>query len=105
MVVVGSKHSHNSQELKRKGEFYDVPSYSVDFPEEIQPKWFNNRVTRVGITSGASVMERFTQDVIDWFLMRGPQIEVSFEPQVVPEREVTFKLPQASIDMLKSRYD
>lgn len=104
LLVVGSKHSHNSQELRHKGEKAGIPAFSVDRPEEIDIEWFTGNIRTVGLTAGASVLERFTEDVLSWFKWQNPAISISFDPQVIPEREMTFKLPKESIKALSSRY-
>lgn len=105
LIVVGSKHSHNSQELRRTGEKVGVPSYSVDCPEEIDRRWFAPEIQRVGVTAGASVLEKYTGDILDWFLRKNPGISIKYEKQVILEKDMTFKLPQNSINVLKARYD
>lgn len=104
LLVVGSPHSHNSQELRRKGELAGKPSHSVDYPDEINIDWYHPETKIVGITSGASVLDRFMVPIINWFEKRNPEIQIDYLPQVVREDEMTFKLPQQSIDQLKARF-
>lgn len=101
LLVVGSKHSHNSQELRRKGEKAGLPAHSVDTADEIQRQWFGG-IRKVGVTSGASVIEEYTEAVLNYFRQEG--IPITMLPQVIEEREMTFKLPKDSIDALRSRY-
>ncbi len=101
ILVVGSKHSHNSEELRRIGERAKLPSFLIDSPGEIQMKWFDG-IEKVGLSSGASVLESNTESVLDWF--RDKDILIKYLPQVVPEKNMMFKLPQGSIDLLKTRY-
>lgn len=104
LLVAGSKHSHNSTELMRKGLKAGLPSHLIDLPEEVDPAWFTPQIRVVGITSGASVLERFTQRVVEWFLLQNPQTLVRFEDPVRDEKEMTFKLPQKDIAALRTRY-
>ncbi len=104
LLVVGSKHSHNSQGLRHKGEKVSIPAYLVDEPEEIDMNWFLEDIRTVGLTSGASVLDRLLTPVIHWFQAQNPNITAAYEPQVIEEREMTFKLPQKDIDTLKARY-
>ena len=55
MVVVGGKHSSNTQQLARVcGEV--CPTYHVETVDELQPAWFAG-LTRVGLTAGASTRD------------------------------------------------
>jgi len=103
-LVVGSPESHNSQMLRQRAELDEVPSFSIDYPSEIEPKWFKN-VQTVGVTSGASVLDRFMEPVIDWIVERSPKSKVIYQAQVKEEKDLTFKLPQKSIDALKGRFN
>ena len=40
LLVIGSKHSHNSQELRKKGEKAGLLSISIDRSNEIKKDWF-----------------------------------------------------------------
>lgn len=100
-LVVGSKRSHNSQELRESGTEAGVPSYSVDFPDEVEPGWFNLGIKRVGVTSGASVPYWVMDPVIDRLVKFNPQARINRLPQVVLESNKTFVLPQKEIDGLK----
>lgn len=98
LLVVGSAHSHNSQELKGKGDNDRLPSYSVDKPEEIQVAWFKPQITRVGLTSGASVFRNVLDPVRNWFFQNNPHIR---EIQLVgQEDKKIFTLPKEQIDKI-----
>lgn len=103
LLVVGSKHSHNSQQLRLTGEKAGLPSYSVDRPEEIDRSWFAPNFRSVGLTAGASVLEKYTADVIEWFRIRNPSIQVTYD-KGKEDKNLVFKLPQESINKLKARY-
>lgn len=104
LLVVGSQHSHNSQELRKKGEKAGIPAYSVDTPDEIDLDWFTPDIKNVGMTSGASVPDYLFLPVLDRFKELNPNLVISFEPQVILEREMTFKLPEESINALHTRF-
>lgn len=104
LLVVGSKHSHNSQGLKKRGLIVDVPSYLVDESAEIEEGWFTPSIRKVGLTSGASVLDRLLVPVIDWFRLQSTDIEIAYLPQVIDEKVRTFRLPQKDIEALKKRY-
>lgn len=96
LIVVGSKHSHNSQELRNKGEDDGIPSYSVDGPDEVDLNWFNPKITKVGITSGASVFPKYRDALVDWFLQRNSSINVT--QLLRREKDRIFKYSRERID-------
>jgi 4-hydroxy-3-methylbut-2-enyl diphosphate reductase len=102
-LVGGSPHSHNSLEVKRKGEKRDIPSVLIDSPIQIKRGWFTNGVKVVGATSGASEAEEDFQKILDWFRAEGID-PIVYLPKVVDENDKTFKLPQSDIDKLMERY-
>jgi len=104
LLVVGSKHSHNSQGLKKKGLIYGIPSYLIDEPTEIEEAWFTPTIKEVGLTSGASVLDRLLVPVINWFELQEPNIIIDFQPQVKDEKDRTFRLPEKDIKALNTRY-
>lgn len=101
LLVVGSKHSHNSQELRKKGEKEGLLSISIDTATEIEKVWFDD-IKKVGVTSGASVIEEYTDEVLDYFRAFG--IPITNLPQVKEEKSMTFRLPEENIDALRMRY-
>ncbi len=103
LLVAGSSHSHNSQELKRKAEKRGIPSALVDRAEDVDLDLFKKGVKVVGATSGASEDENDFQLILDIFRRNGIN-PVVYIPQVIPESDITFKLPQKDIDALKQRY-
>ncbi|HYM65175.1 MAG TPA: 4-hydroxy-3-methylbut-2-enyl diphosphate reductase [Candidatus Sulfotelmatobacter sp.] len=103
LLVAGSSHSHNSLELKRKAEKRKIPSALVDRPEDVDRNWFTNGVKTIGATSGASEIEEDFQKILDFFRNEGID-PIVYVPQVVIERDLTFRLPQKDIDALRKRY-
>ncbi len=99
LIVVGSKASHNSKELKNIGAKFLEPerSHLIDREDEIDPLWFTEDVRRVGVTSGASVLDKYTDRVLRWFKERGVQLR--FLHGV--ERDLTFKKPSEEIDEVR----
>ncbi len=55
MVVVGGKHSSNTQQLARVCAAI-CPTYHIETPDELEPAWFAG-VQRVGLTAGASTRD------------------------------------------------
>ncbi len=100
LVVVGSRDSHNSKELTKIGaEVLGADkAFQIDEAEELREEWFRE-ATRVGLTSGASVLDRFTEPVIAWFKNKGYKINLL--PST--ERELMFKGP--SIENLRAHLE
>src|SRR3989338_7683179 len=103
VIVVGSRKSHNSQMLKERAS-QKVKAYSIDRPDEIDIDWFVDGIRRVGLTSGASVEERFFVDTLEWFKLKNPNIQIKQMPEVKAEPVKIFALPQKDINLLKARY-
>lgn len=104
LIVVGSRKSHNSQMLKRKGRRARIPSFSVDYPSELKEKWFGG-VKAPGITSGASVLDRFMNPVAEWILERSAKAHIEFQEQVKYEpMDATYPLPKESLKALRERF-
>ncbi|QQS59063.1 4-hydroxy-3-methylbut-2-enyl diphosphate reductase [Candidatus Peregrinibacteria bacterium] len=91
ILVVGSKHSSNSNRLRETAENVGVRALLVDFPKDI-PDDFLQEAQRIGITSGASVPEILVQNVIDHILQKFPKTEV--QNLSVLEENVRFPLPK-----------
>lgn len=101
LLIVGSKHSHNSQELVRKAKTKGIRSTSIDRPEQIKKLWFYG-VKKVGLSSGASVIDPYTEAVLDVF--RNQEIPIRYLPQTRPEKDMTFQLPEQDIQRIQQRY-
>lgn len=102
LLVVGSIHSHNSEELRKKADKKDIHSVLIDDATKIRRIWFMEKVKKVGVTSGASVLDEYTEGVLDWFRKEG--IKPTYLDQVVDEKNITFRLPQKEIDALSKRW-
>lgn len=104
LVVVGSKNSHNSQMLMRKGEREKIASYSVDYPYELKDTWFNG-VKVAGITSGASVLDKFMDPIVESIIKRSKNPKIEYQEQVKKEpMNAMYPLPKSEINRLMSRY-
>lgn len=101
LFVVGSPHSDNSNAIRGVGEIAGIRrTYIFDYPHEIQSDWFSDDVRSIGLTSGASVLDRFMLSVVDWLRERNPNIEVIFEEPIRDEYTSAFKLPKATEEKL-----
>jgi 4-hydroxy-3-methylbut-2-en-1-yl diphosphate reductase len=73
VLVIGSRNSENSNQLCGVARSQGVPAYLVDEIGLLNPEWLDG-VTRVGITSGASVPERLVEDAADFFKRQGAEV-------------------------------
>jgi 4-hydroxy-3-methylbut-2-enyl diphosphate reductase len=64
MVVVGGKHSSNTQQLARVCGAL-CPTYHVETLDELEPPWFAG-LQRVGLTAGASTRDADVDAVAAW---------------------------------------
>ncbi len=85
LIIVGSGPSHNSTELMKIGLKYGIPSYLIDYPDQVQPSWFTSQVKVTGVSSGASVPDYLMQPVVDKVAELNPDAKTSEEEQVVDE--------------------
>ena len=89
VLVIGSKNSENSNQLVKVARALGKPAYLIDNYRGIDARWLNG-VTKVGITSGASVPEQLVQDTIEFFQRQGAAVE-----QVgLIEENIHFALPR-----------
>ena len=73
VLVIGSQNSENSNQLCGVARSQGVPAYLIGEIGMLDPNWLTG-VTRVGITSGASVPERFVDEAADFFKRQGAEI-------------------------------
>lgn len=104
LIVVGSKDSHNSQMLRRKGEREKIYSYSVDYDFELEDAWF--RVAKVvGVTSGASVLDKFMDPVVNTIIRNSNNAKVEYQEQIKKEpMNASYPLPIDEINKLRARF-
>jgi 4-hydroxy-3-methylbut-2-en-1-yl diphosphate reductase len=88
VVVIGSRNSENSNQLCKVAQAQGTRAYLVDDHHAIDPGWLEG-VSRIGITSGASVPERLVQEAAAHFAAQGAEISsLGF-----PEENIHFSLP------------
>jgi 4-hydroxy-3-methylbut-2-enyl diphosphate reductase len=88
VVVIGSRNSENSNQLCKVAQAQGTKAYLVDDHHAIEPDWLEG-VSRIGITSGASVPERLVQEAAAYFSAQGAEISsLGF-----PEENIHFSLP------------
>lgn len=63
VLVVGSKHSSNSNRLAELAQRVGKPAYLIDSAADIQEVWLKN-ASNIGVTAGASAPDVLVQDVI-----------------------------------------
>jgi len=91
IIVCGSPNSSNSQRLKETAEKYKIPSILIDRADELTMDCLKD-VSRVGISSGASVPGYIVDDVVE-------KIKAHFSVSNIyasesPERNIKFSLPK-----------
>ena len=92
LFVIGSQNSSNSNRLKELGEKMGTTSYLIENADQINKEWIGGGLTKVGLTSGASVPDILVEDTIDRL-----KKEFGFERVVnlkFTEENVIFQLPK-----------
>ncbi len=88
VLVIGSENSENSNQLCAVARSQGTPAYLIGDIGLLDPSWLN-KVTRVGITSGASVPERLVDEAVEFFIRQGAEIShLGFT-----EENIHFALP------------
>jgi 4-hydroxy-3-methylbut-2-enyl diphosphate reductase len=88
ILVIGSRNSENSNQLCKVAQAQGTKAYLVDDHRAIDPAWLHG-ISRIGITSGASVPERLVQEAAAHFAAQGAEIcSLGF-----PEENIHFSLP------------
>jgi 4-hydroxy-3-methylbut-2-en-1-yl diphosphate reductase len=88
ILVIGSRNSENSNQLCKVAQAQNTKAYLIDDHRAIDPAWLEG-VSRIGITSGASVPERLVQEAAAHFAAQGAEISsLGF-----PEENIHFSLP------------
>jgi 4-hydroxy-3-methylbut-2-en-1-yl diphosphate reductase len=90
ILLVGSRHSHNTARLKDVAVKHGVPAYLIDNAAEMQRQWLEG-VATVGVTAGASVPEILVNDVVARLYEWGGTL-VSEGPG--DREELVFSLPR-----------
>jgi 4-hydroxy-3-methylbut-2-enyl diphosphate reductase len=93
VLVIGSRNSENSNQLRNVAEAQGVEAYLIDDYRAIDPKWLEHK-QRVGLTSGASVPESLVQEAAEFFQSRGARVSsLGFT-----EENIHFALPKELSD-------
>jgi 4-hydroxy-3-methylbut-2-enyl diphosphate reductase len=88
VLVIGSRNSENSNQLCGVARSQGIPAYLIDEIGLLKPEWLHG-VSRVGITSGASVPERLIEEAADFFRSQGAEVtQLGFL-----EENIHFTLP------------
>jgi len=74
VLVIGSKNSENSNQLVKVARSLGKPAYLIDDQRDIDSQWLSG-ISRVGITSGASVPDQLVQETVEFFKRQGAQVE------------------------------
>jgi 4-hydroxy-3-methylbut-2-en-1-yl diphosphate reductase len=88
VLVIGSENSENSNQLCAVARSQGTPAYLIGEIGVLDASWLKG-VTRVGITSGASVPERLVDEAAGFFAQQGAEIShLGFT-----EENIHFALP------------
>jgi len=88
VLVIGSRNSENSNQLCNVVRNQGKPAYLIDDYHAIDPAWLDG-VTRVGITSGASVPEHLVEEAAEYFRQQGAKVS----QDGFAEENIHFALP------------
>ncbi len=91
MLVVGAQNSSNSNRLCEVSNDNGVPSYLVEDPSKIDPRWLEG-IESIGITAGASTPEELVHELVDK-LREHADLEISTMDGI--EENVRFSLPDS----------
>ena len=90
ILVVGDPMSSNSNRLREIGEKREVPSYLINSPEEIDPRWLDT-VSSIALTAGASTPESVVERCIETLQSLGVK---EVEETEYTKENVFFQLPK-----------
>lgn len=108
MIVIGGKHSSNTNKLVEICKGYKIPCYHIEEPGELQPRWFLKKAL-VGVTAGASTPDWIIKEVIsnmeeikEQNVLEQEQEVAQVNEQQLSEDELSFKTFQAG-DLVKGK--
>lgn len=90
ILVVGDPMSSNSNRLREIGEKRDVPSYLINSPQEIDPRWLDH-LSSIALTAGASTPESVVERCIETLQSLGVK---EIEEIEYTKETVFFQLPK-----------
>ncbi len=95
ILVVGSRNSSNSNRLVEEAIKAGTPSFLIDDVTSIKADWLQ-KVSTLGVTSGASAPEKLVRQVVNRFRDQGAIVE-----ELVTQNEnVQFALPPSLLEDL-----
>jgi len=105
VLVVGSEHSHNSQELLKIGLKKNIESHAFDDPSKLDPSWLVGKKHPV-VTSGASVIRPYVDQLVERMLTFAYDARVVYEDPVSDENlELVFKCQEEEIrQRIRAKY-
>ncbi|MEK9727211.1 MAG: 4-hydroxy-3-methylbut-2-enyl diphosphate reductase [Candidatus Margulisiibacteriota bacterium] len=96
IIVIGSSNSSNSNRLVETSKQYNVDSFIIDLPEELDLDILHD-YSVIGITSGASVPSYLINRLIERIKKIYPDINIVQKESI--EKDILFPLPDAVKDM------
>ena len=96
IIVVGSANSSNSNRLVETAKEYNVDSFIIDFPEELDASILDKYNT-IGVTSGASVPAYLIDRLVERIKKKYANISILKKDSI--EKDILFPLPSEIKDM------
>ena len=96
IIVVGSANSSNSNRLVETAKEYNVDSFIIDFPEELDASILD-KYTTIGVTSGASVPAYLIDRLVERIKKKYADISILKKDSI--EKDILFPLPPEIKDM------
>jgi len=98
LLILGSPASHNTTELTQigKAKLGEAHATQIDQILDIDPTVFS-AVTKLGFTAGASVLDRYSEEALQYFQQRGSRITFL----TGKEKDSIFTAPRADIEAVR----
>ena len=91
VLVMGGANSSNSARLTEISSKYNIPSYRISDPYELNPDWLKGK-TNIGITAGASTPEEQIKQLLEY--LKNIVGGINIREIKGLEEKVFFKLPK-----------
>lgn len=100
ILVVGSQTSSNSKRLVETAKASGVKSHLIDDSSMIKVEWLKN-IEIVGVSAGASAPDHCINEVVDFFMNKGAELETL----TVMDEKVQFLEPRELVQIKKQKWN
>lgn len=100
MIVIGGKHSANTNKLVSICRGTKTPTYHIEEALELQPHWFKN-ADKVGVTAGASTPDWIIEEVLQRmaeFVQEEVKLTSQNEPDGTVEKEAQAQSSEGALE-------